>query len=184
MTKYCCLERLQEFLSSKFEFVVPLYRLLLTSYMASEVKESTLTASTSQASSLGHMMEDAMTLADAGEGASNAPTVEDNSTAGAPQAVVGEKRPPPKAGLFDAPAAGSKRQKQSRYIVVDGHAVLKDNNYGITQGYISVFDGGEFQTGAEAAKGGGADDGSKDFYINAAGEVSKELCCTFCTTRV
>ena len=83
------------------------------------------------------------------------PTVENKSAVEIPQVVVGEKRPPPRAGLFDAPAAGSKRQKQSRYIVVDGHAVLKDNNYGITQGYISVFDGGDIKTGAEAAGRGG-----------------------------
>ena len=152
--------------------------------MASEAKESTLKSSSSQASSLGHLMEDTMTLADAGEGANNAAVENTNVVEKAPQVAVGEKRPPPKAGLFDAPVAGSKRQKQSRYIVVDGHAVLRDNNYGITQGYISVYDGGEFQTGAEAAGGGGTADDSKDFYINAAGEVSKVLYCAFPVTCI
>ena len=160
------------------------YKISPSSRMVSVVKESSLKASTSQASSPGHMMEDAVTLADAEEGINIDATTENKSAVEIPQVVVGEKRPPPRAGLFDAPAAGSKRQKQSRYIVVDGHAVLKDNNYGITQGYISVFDGGDIKTGAEASGRGGTDDGSKDFYINAAGEVSKELCCTFCTTRV
>ena len=123
--------------------------------MVSVVKESSLKASTSQASSPGHMMEDAVTLSDAEEGINIDATTENKKSAvEIPQVVVGEKRDLlQRAGLFDAPAAGSKRQKQSRYIVVDGHAVLKDNNYGITQGYISVFDGGDIKTGRSVRKG-------------------------------
>ena len=87
-----------------------------------------------------------------------------------------DKRPA-ETGLFAAPEPNSKRQRQSRYIVVDGHAVLRDNNYGIQQGFISVFDGGEFQTGAGklAADAARAKEKSDDFYINAAGEVSPTI---------
>ena len=66
----------------------------------------------------------------------------------------GQKRPSPRPtvpeteGLAQVassfmnslPENGSKRQRQSRYVVIDGHAVLKSNNYTIDDGFISVFD--------------------------------------------
>lgn len=85
----------------------------------------------------------------------------------------GTEKRPAEGGLFAAPEPNSKRQRQSRYIVVDGHAVLRDNNYGIQQGFISVYDGGEFQTGEGKIDSDAIRETEKsdDFYINAAGEV-------------
>ena len=137
-----------------------------------EEKEAPLKRAASEGSELGHMIEGVSMQVAAGESGNNGGAEDKSTTEKAQAASVGEKRPPPKAGLFDPPVAGSKRQKQSRYVVVDGHAVLRDNNYGITQGYISVFEGGEFQTVVAAAGGEGAAEDSQDFYINAAGEVS------------
>ena len=87
----------------------------------------------------------------------------------------------PDGGLFGMPEPGSKRQRQSRYIVIDGHAVLKDNNYSIEDGFISVFDGAEIRTGSGKKEPDDQNLGldvqeatqnnSGGYYINAAGKV-------------
>lgn len=125
------------------------------------VEESkSMVHSGSEGASLGNLVQQSIQLNESGE------------TKGA----VSDKRPA-EGGLFAAPEPNSKRQRQSRYIVVDGHAVLRDNNYGIHEGFISVYDGAEFQTGdgkidSEAIR---AAEKSDDYYINAAGEVRRHF---------
>jgi hypothetical protein len=126
-----------------------------------EVEGAKIVHSGSEGASLGNLVESRMALG--GESAETKEGVSDKRAA--------------EGGLFAAPEPNSKRQRQSRYIVVDGHAVLRDNNYGIQQGFISVYDGAEFQTGegkadSEAIR---ANEKSDDFYINAAGEVSPTI---------
>ena len=139
---------------------------------------SELAKSNSEGQSLGRLLDESVSLAtDAGPMAIGKT---DNAAAFVPSEAgdtvnAGKKRPAPKVGLFEPPAPGSKRQKSSRYVVIDGHAVLKDNNYGMERGFISVFDGGEFKTGVEAGASGQGSDPPDDLYINAAGEVSQNF---------
>jgi hypothetical protein len=127
-----------------------------------------LAASTSEGASLGNLLDSSIAL----------------SKDKAPVAGAGADKRAAEKGLFTLPEPNSKRQRQSRYIVVDGHAVLRENNYGLEQGFISVFEGGEFQTGegkvdSEAIR---AAEKSEEFYINSAGEVSVEAPLFFTTT--
>eukprot|EP00605_Chrysophyceae_sp_TOSAG23-4_P000663 GSChrysophyteH1.ASY1.ANO1.745.1 assembled CDS len=62
----------------------------------------------------------------------------------------------------------SKRRRNSRYVLVDGHAVLKENNYTIQDGFISVFDGDEIKTGQQGSTGVSNTEKSKgSFTINS-----------------
>ena len=116
-----------------------------------ESKISPLRTSTSEGASLGNLLKNSvMTEVDAGAG-------KRLGSAG-------------RGDLFTAPEPGSKRQRQSRYIVVDGHAVLRENNYSLEDGFISVFDGDEIRTGGQSAEEKGAGI-PENFYINAAGKV-------------
>ena len=142
-----------------------------------------ITKSTSEGASLGSLLSDSLAV-DSSDNSATAsaskrkmePVKEEREDESAPQTK-------PSEGLFALPEPGSKRQRQSRYMVIDGHAVLKENNYSIDDGFISVFEGGEMRTGevahavssaqrAEAVTAhAAAAMGTGGFYINSAGKV-------------
>jgi hypothetical protein len=84
--------------------------------------------------------------------------------------IVTKKR----AGLFDSIPEGSKRERKSRFIAVNGYAVLKENNYDLEEGFISVYDGGEFQTGNNVDLDETYDSDDIDYAISASGKVFKK----------
>ncbi|KNC72108.1 hypothetical protein SARC_15343, partial [Sphaeroforma arctica JP610] len=63
--------------------------------------------------------------------------------------------------LFAPPVQGSKRKRVSRVMCIDGHAVLRENNYTLQEGFIGE---GETHKGFAA-------DGSGEYVVNALGHV-------------
>lgn len=86
------------------------------------------------------------------------------------QGIVPKKR----AGLFEDVTEGSKRERKSRFIAVNGYAVLRENNYDLKEGFISVYDGGEFQTGNNVGLNEIYDSDDEDYEISAGGKVQKK----------
>eukprot|EP01134_Creolimax_fragrantissima_P000987 CFRG0987T1 len=69
-----------------------------------------------------------------------------------------------KPTLFEAPEAGCKRKRQSRMVCVDGHAVLRENNYTIQEGFASSVNCTEPTTRFRT-------DTDSKYMVNSAGAI-------------